>query len=227
MNFFGLWSNNTEEEPENKETPQTDENAKGEQESDQAKAPSDTTDPSELSKLGDDKIFSTIDSETGNVKANLYSPPNLLLNMSQAPKSALKSAYKIDPNKYRSSEAKTVQEVDFHKELEIQNQIEASMDNSSNELNSDDKMVVLSNNLFGLSDTIREGQNQIQANVNIIPNYIITDNEYEDLTKEADRLRNSHNVGQGRPAMQIDTTADKLKQNHADEVSYFMITNLD
>lgn len=47
-------------------------------------------DPESLGKMGEDKIFSNLDTYTGKIKASHYNPPNLFLGMSMAPTSTQK-----------------------------------------------------------------------------------------------------------------------------------------
>lgn len=124
MSFFGFWSSTTEP-PKTPDQPKGDSDPQS-KESTHHSTTHDEVDPAKLSKLGDDKIFSNIDADTGEVKANLYNPPNLLLGMSTEIKSEPKSVFQLDSQKNQTPVSNELQMDEFSKELEAMNEFDSS-----------------------------------------------------------------------------------------------------
>ena len=79
MNFFGLFGGNKAEEP--KETTKDSNDSDGNEKQDDHNLSHTVQPSSNLQGLGGDKIFSNINTDTGEVKANHYNPPNLFLGL--------------------------------------------------------------------------------------------------------------------------------------------------
>ena len=106
MNFFSYFSSGAQEETKNPSPPSSPHASKSSTEP----WPYNTPSP-----CCDDQIWSDRDSLTGNPKANLYSPPNLIIDKPAAPKSSLNTGFKIDPDKYIKQDIKD--DLDFSEEL--------------------------------------------------------------------------------------------------------------
>jgi len=215
MNFFGFFGSSTPAEtPKKEDNKETDQNDTAEQQDDDTNE--EDPDPSKLSKLGDDKIFSNVDSYTGELMSNHYTPPNLFINKNTGSKFASSSGFKIDPSKYKT-EPKPEQFDDFNKEIQAMHNFERydSLKVHQNSQYGRADITELSNNLFGLTST--ESKREGIFHSAIIPDYVanIAENDFDDLTKDAEKLKTASELNLMRSA--IDPS--KNKSTYINEVS--------